>query len=1318
MLESIIDRITRASLRFRWITITLSVAALVAGIFSVTQLKQELIPSIEFPQSIIFALNQGMESEDMLEQVTIPLEDAISQIEGVVNIETTTSSGVSVLIARNEFGIDLEAVRDDINDVLSSLAFPEGMETPEMLTFSFADLPIAALSVSSGDLSLMELKELVELNIVPAIEGLEDVASVQISGGQELPSVEQEPVAAPQPTAVPTAAPTAEPVQGVPLPDSWIQAAASQNVTIAVAADLTPEMVEAALSIAPQFAEDLTPEILLAMRLDALAVVPDDFLQTLDADLQALIAERLAVVQIEPIPLPDSWIQAGATQDITLETTDDLTQAMVATIATFAPQLLEDLTPEMLLALPLEALAEIPAEYLETLDEGLQVELAERLVAMPAAEDTGELPPGWQSAGQAQGIPLQFPEDVTPEILQGIAGFAPQFLDDLTADNLRRFSPDVLGWLPADFIETLDADLRDELRQLAESAGGLGFLAAQAEAEAETLASEAPALSGSWTEAPEGAEAGVSQPMFETAADLMTSGFASSAGELLNLLVQRGQPQDAQLMADLTPDVIAWLNDNEEGFLENLSPTTLRLLSPEVLSSLPEDFLASLGAGLRTELDGIASGTLTAFIPEETINRLDGNPSLSMIVFQDNDANTVSVSHSLFDKLDDLVAENPGLRFETAFEQASFIEESISGVANEGGLGAIFAVIVILIFLSGTIGGRYKLSWRSTIVTAVSIPLSVFMAFALFRWLPPLANLILDPLLGATVGVPVLGSLVMVVSRMFPADLTLNIMTLSGMTVAIGRVIDDSIVVLENIYRHIQRGRDMKQSVITGTRDVAIAIFASTVTTVVVFLPIGLMGGLIGEFFLPFGVSVTYALGSSFLVAITIIPVLAFLFIRKDQLPDERETALQRTYTPILKWALHNRALTLAIAGVFLIGSLFLLSQRPQAFLPDLGEPQITIAVDLPNENTMADTDALVMDLEQELIAVEGLGTILTEIGSGGGLEAAFFGGGIDQTAASIQVSLEDIDDLDATTAEIRELAIAVFGEKSVTVSSGTLSSGAFGGFALVLSGDPSELKAINDKAIATLEGVEGLTNISSNISDTDVFLRVDGVPAVRFTAALETQDALGVTEVAKKELEDIVPAGVIVSEGFETQQQSEGFAQAISGVLTSILIVYLVLVVTFRSFVHPFTILFSLPMAIIGASVALWLTNRVLGLPVMVGLMMLVGIVVTNAILLIDRVQANRKKRGMTAYDALIEGGRTRLRPILMTAIAAMLALVPLAIGLTEGAIIASELATVVIGGLFTSTLLTLLIVPVIYSLLDRLSTRGKQPAMTESDE
>lgn len=1122
MLENLIDRLTRLSLRVSWITVALSIAVMAAGIFALSQLGLELLPSIEFPQTIAIAINPNLDATAMRDEVTIPMEQAVADIDGVANVESTTSSGFAVLIVRNEFGLDQPTLRADLESALGQISYPAGMDQPDLLSFSFEDIPLAAISVSSPGLSIADLRALVESDISPALKKLDLVAEVNTSGGQQLPS---EPPLAPEPTVEPTLAPTEPPATEVP----------------------TEEGVG--------------------------------------------------------VPLPDSWVQAGASQSITLATTADLDPQILAGIASFAPQLLADLTPEMLLAMSPEMLAVLPQDYLASLDP----ELTAQLAALIPAE-------------------VEIPDD-------------------------------------------------------------------------------APPLAGAWLESAEGAAGPV--PSFETAADLLTSGFAPSAAELLNLLIQSGQPQAPQLMADLSVEVVSWLMQAEPDFLFTLSANALRLLSSEVLGELPDAFLDQLDPSLGAELRALAAGTAEVFLPIDTISRVDGDPSLTLTVFKVGEANTVAAADEVFAVLDEIQLQNDGLRFEVVFEQASFIEESISGVAREGGLGAVFAVIVILVFLSGVVRKRYRLSWRSTLVTAVSIPLSVFMAFALMRWLPPVLNVVLEPLVQATEGVAVLGVAIAAFARLFPADLTLNIMTLSGMTVAVGRVVDDSIVVLENIYRHIQREEDQLKSVLTGTRDVAIAIFASTATTVVVFLPIGLLGGLVGEFFLPFGVAVTYALASSFLVAVTIVPVLAYLLIRKEHLPSEAETVLQRIYTRILSWSLDNRLATLAIAGVLLIGSMLLLSQRPRAFLPEFGEVQINASVDLPNGTSMAETDGLVMGFEDMLVEVEGLGSILSEVGSGGGFEAQLFGGTIDQSRASVQVRVEDPAELNRLTGLVREEAEAIFGPDNTTVSSGSLSGGAFGGFALVLSGDVEQIAEIDAQVIQALDGVDGLANVSSNLGDLGSFLRVDGEPAVRYTGELETEDALGVTETAKRALEDMLPSGLTLSEGFETQQQTEGFMQSIRAVMISIIAVYFVMVLTFRSFIHPFTILFSLPMAIIGAAAALWLTNRVLSLSAMIGLMMLVGIVVTNAIVLIDRVRANRKKRGMNAREALIEGGRTRLRPILMTAIAAMLALVPLALGLTEGAIIASELATVVIGGLFTSTMLTLLVVPVMYSLLDRIASR-----------
>ena len=238
--------------------------------------------------------------------------------------------------------------------------------------------------------------------------------------------------------------------------------------------------------------------------------------------------------------------------------------------------------------------------------------------------------------------------------------------------------------------------------------------------------------------------------------------------------------------------------------------------------------------------------------------------------------------------------------------------------------------------------------------------------------------------------------------------------------------------------------------------------------------------------------------------------------------------------------------------------------------------------------------------------------------------------------------------------------------------------------------------------------------SFSSNLAEGNVILRADGQPAVEYTGEVEAQGALGLTAAAKAKVQALVPPGITVSEGYQSEAQTRAFKEALQAMLISIVAVYLVMVITFRSFVQPFTILFSLPLAIIGVAAVVWLTGGEVDLTVLVGLMMLVGIVVTNAIVLIARVQTNRKERGMDTHEALVEGGRTRLRPILMTAIATILALTPLAIGLSQGGLIASSLASVVIGGLVTSTLLTLVIVPVVYSLLDRPATarRKKQEA------
>jgi HAE1 family hydrophobic/amphiphilic exporter-1 len=1468
MVASFFDRITRLSLRFRWVVIILALLTLAAGVVSMTQLNLALLPSIEFPQTIVIVQWPESESvEQFLEEVTIPLEESLGNVESIVNVESTTSSGFAFVVTRNEFGAAPDRVLADIEAAIDSVSLPQGAE-PEILNFSLDDLPVVSASVSSSELSLADLKTLVSNDLVPELEGLEQVSEATVSGGQELPDetavdepdevveepeepgrlpiivregaqtlgldvefiqdvtpemlldlegtnqevldalallppellplaqpdslailpseyietldpelqteldelaaefggvgnytldevreleVEQIgvfPTATPEPTPEPTAEPTAaveEPVEELPevepvaLPESWIAASAQGGQELETTADITPEAMELIVSFVPELLNDLTPEMWRALD-PAAAAIGIPAAEVLDPALVAQVKAIQLAANGEtpgPVALPESWTAAAAQTGQTLETTADVTAESMELLVGFAPELLDDLTEEQILAFPPDVHAALPEDYVTGLDEELQATLA--VIAIRAAQfeaaqeqseepeeeaaeveptptpDPARLPEIMIQGAQSMGIELEYAYDITPDFMRQLSSFGPQalqILQLLTPDNLRAMQPEVIALLPAEYLDTLDADLRAELDELAAEFGGAGQLALEEAAEEEEAAVDAPPLSGIWLEpGPNGED-----PLFQNAADILNNQFplpgadVAPAAAFLNFLPESPQTENpAEFLSALSPEVIAYLAENEEPFVETLSPAALRLMSPESLTYLLDSYPDAFEPDLAEELRGIAAGEIEVFVPEASITRTDGNPSVLLNIFKDGDANTVVVAHRVFDALESYSEANPGISYNLVFEQATFIEDAIEGVSREGVLGAAFAVLVILVFLSGRVGGLYKLSWRATIVVGVSIPLSVFSAFLLMRWVPSLLGTPINNLANES------GSgLLRFLAQLFPTDITLNIMTLSGLTVAIGRVVDDSIVVLENTYRFIQRGDDPVHAAIEGTREVAVAIFTSTVTTMAVFLPLGLLGGIIGSFFLPFGLTVTYALAASFVVSITVVPALAVLMIRKEHIPEEVETTMQKVYTPALQWALANQFLTLGLATLLFIGSLFLLFQLPLSFIPSLGEPTINVSAELPNGTTMQETDELVGQLEAALNNYENIDTVQAEIGGGGGFEALFgAGGNISQNVANLTITVEDQEGLNELTNEIRQEAAAIFGEENVTVSAAAQAG--FSGFSLIVTGDSMEQlePVIEDvkAAIASVDidedGVADIANVSSNVDEAAAgdssIIRIDGRPAISFSGELETDNTLGVTSEAKQAVADLdnLPTGVEVTEGFDTQQQTEGFQDMVTAIGYSIVLVYLIMALSFRSLIHPFTILFSLPFALVGAALALFITSSVLGISSMIGLMMLVGVVVTNAIVLLELVQQLRN-RGANAHEALVEGGRTRLRPIWMTALTAILALIPLALSQEAGAIIAGELARAVIGGLLVSTLLTLIVVPVVYTLLD----------------
>ncbi|WP_405781394.1 efflux RND transporter permease subunit [Streptomyces sp. NBC_00859] len=752
-----------------------------------------------------------------------------------------------------------------------------------------------------------------------------------------------------------------------------------------------------------------------------------------------------------------------------------------------------------------------------------------------------------------------------------------------------------------------------------------------------------------------------------------------------------------------------------------------------------------------------------------SITRTDGRPSLSLSLTMDQDGSAVAISDAVKDKLPELRKTlGSDSELKVIFDQGPSVSKSISGLTTEGALGLLFAVIVILIFLA---------SLRSTLVTALSIPLSVLLALIV----------------------------------LWTRDLSLNVLTLGALTIAIGRVVDDSIVVLENIKRHLSYGEERQAAIIGAVREVAGAVTSSTLTTVAVFLPIGLVGGMVGQLFGSFSITVTAALLASLLVSLTVVPVFSYWFLRAPKgsagvdpqelrrRAEEKEerSRLQRFYVPVLRFATRRRITSLVIAAVVLVATFGMAPLLKTNFFDQGDQDTLSLTQKLDPGTSLQAADTAAKKVEKVLDGIDTIKDYQVTVGSSG--FAAAFGGGTGANQASYQVTLKNASDYDRTQDRIEKGLAGLRGIGDASVGSG----GGFGDQDLsvvVKAGDGDTLKKAseqvraavakldhvkdvesdlsqsvprisvqtNDKAAAagfnetTLgaavgQAVQGTTSATKAILDDterDVVVksaqpattlaqlknlslgavklgdiatvklvpgpvsmtRIDGARAATITAKPTGDNTGAVTTALQSKIDDVkkeLPSGATVEIGGVSSDQGDAFKNLALAMLAAIAIVFMLLVATFRSLVQPLILLVSIPFAATGAIGLLLVTGTPMGVPAMIGMLMLIGIVVTNAIVLIDLINQYRSQ-GLGVVEAVVEGGRHRLRPILMTALATIFALLPMALGVTgEGGFISQPLAVVVIGGLITSTLLTLLLVPTLYALVElRKERRAKKKA------
>lgn len=761
-----------------------------------------------------------------------------------------------------------------------------------------------------------------------------------------------------------------------------------------------------------------------------------------------------------------------------------------------------------------------------------------------------------------------------------------------------------------------------------------------------------------------------------------------------------------------------------------------------------------------------------------TISKINGKPSISISIQKQSGTNTVSVSSRVNDEIENIKEDFPTRELTTVIDQADFINLAISTVIKSGLLGAILAVIILFLFLRNI---------RTTLIVGTAIPVSIIATFSLIYF----------------------------------NDITLNLMTLGGLALGIGMLVDNSIVVLENIYRYRQEGFSKTESAIKGTKEVGMAVTASTLTTVAVFLPIVFVEGIISTIFKELALTVTFSLLASLVVALTLVPMLSSQILKVDNSQGKKHkqkfrivgfifdsfdkvfSRLEGRYKKILGWSLGHRKSTVLVAILVFAVSIASLTQVGAEFIPATDEGQFTISVELPTGSELDRTDEMALEIEEKLNEIGVIDTVFTTVGSGGQMsmggntenQASITGilkadrevstfdvaedirqelksipganinvgvtsnsmggvGGMTGSPVSIEIKGDNLDTLEEISKDIVEIVESVEGTREVSSSIGEgtpqveididkLSASQYGlttaqiantvqtvvsgktatrytvegdEIDLVLQGDDIYSQSISNLRNLPINSPTGTVIPLEQIADIEI---VEGPVAINRDAQsrmvtvnsdISGRDLGSVVDDIDEKLTDYdMESGYSYEIGGENEQLEDAFSDLGLALILAVILVYMILASQFESLLHPFTIMFTVPLSIAGGALGLFLTQRTLNVTSLIGAIMLIGIVVNNAIVLIDYINT-RRSNGESRLEAIQNAGPIRLRPILMTTLTTVLGLLPIAIGLGEGSEIQAPMATVVIGGLLLSTLLTLVLIPVMYTIFDDISKKFRR--------
>jgi HAE1 family hydrophobic/amphiphilic exporter-1 len=831
------------------------------------------------------------------------------------------------------------------------------------------------------------------------------------------------------------------------------------------------------------------------------------------------------------------------------------------------------------------------------------------------------------------------------------------------------------------------------------------------------------------------------------------------------------------------------------------------------------DVVVTTQNGSPVYLKDIANIT-QGYKEREAITRLNGQEAVEIAIYKEGDANTVSVAENVKSSMNNISERLPdGMAMTKVYDQSTFISSAVNEVVDAGIIGGILAIIILYLFLR---------NFWATVIISLSIPVSVIATFNL----------------------------------MYGNDITLNIMSLGGIALGIGLLVDNSIVVLENISRHRELGKSPIQAAKDGAGEVGTAVVASTLTTIAVFFPLVFVHGIAGQLFRDQALTVTFSLLASLVVAITLIPMLSSLAGREKaevERPKLREPktkvgrwmrgariflfetvpsfvvsvisktiraiskgimfvlnpflnafekgfdALEDRYPDFLKWSLRHRFTVIGFAFFCLVGSLMLVPQLGMELIPSLSQGEFNVEFNLPPGTPIEQTDRALQRVQRAANGVGAINTTFAVAGTGNKMDANPSQGGEnygelnvtlaggsgrtteEQTMAELRGDLQRIPGLDYkfsrpalfTFKTPVEVEVSGYNLKDLKKVSDKIlqklsSNDRFADVKSTMEQGSPEIQITFDRPKAASLGLQVhevadlvvskvrgdvATRYSWRDQKIDVLVRAqkqdrssvaniqnliinpNSRSPIPLSSIAEIEVATGPSEIrrvaqqrvavvsanlnygdlatAANEIREVIdqtvtPTGIQAQVTGQNEEMAASFQSLLFALSLAVFLVYLVMASQFESLLHPFIILFTIPLALVGAILGLWVTGSTISVVVFIGLILLAGIVVNNAIVLIDLINQLRE-RGKGKIQAILEGGKSRLRPILMTTLTTTLGLLPLAIGIGDGAELRAPMAITVIGGLVIATLLTLIVIPTMYAIMDR--KVYKQPAANDSN-